>query len=118
MSNFPTLKTGAVLQYPAVRELRRDTTVLRFVDGAEQRYRESGSTVHRWLIRLDQIDEEELAAIERLFQEAGARTGTFSFRDPWDDRVYAGCSFDDDELTGARRGEGRGETVVIVREMI
>lgn len=118
MSSFPTLKTGAVIQYPAIREMRRKTTVLRFLDGAEQRYRESGSSVHRWLIRLDRLDEEELAAIERLFQEAGGRAGTFSFRDPWDGRVYTECSFDDDEFTGARRGEGQGETVVTVRESV
>ena len=56
MSSFPTLKTGAVMQYPAIRESRRETTVLRFVDGAEQRYRDGGSAAHRWAIRLDQLD--------------------------------------------------------------
>jgi hypothetical protein len=116
MSSFPTLKTGAVMQYPAVRESRRETTVLRFVDGAEQRYRDSGSAVHRWAIRLDQLDEDEVAAIERLFDEAGGRAGTFSFRDPWDGTLYETCSFDEDEFSGTWREEGRGETAVVVRE--
>lgn len=116
MSSFPTLKTGAVMQYPAIRESRRETTVLRFVDGAEQRYRDSAAAAHRWVIRLDQLDEDELAAIERLFDEASGRTGTFSFRDPWDGTVYETCSFDDDEFSATWRDEGRGETVVVVRE--
>jgi len=32
---FPTLKTGAVVQYPAKRVLRFNTQALRFLDGSE-----------------------------------------------------------------------------------
>jgi hypothetical protein len=116
MSSFPTLKTGAVMQYPAIRESQREATVLRFVDGGEQVYRDSRPTAHRWIVRLDQLDEEELAAVERLFDEANGRAGTFSFRDPWDGSLYEACSFDEDEFDGTRREEGRGETVVVIRE--
>lgn len=116
MADFPTLKTGAVMQYPAIRELRRDATVLRFVDGTEQRYRDGAAAAHRWVIRLIQLDDDELAAIERLFREANGRAGSFSFQDPWDGSVYDDCSFDDDEFSGAWRDEGRGETTVTVRE--
>ena len=116
MSSFPTLQTGAVAQYPTVREQRREAAVLRFVDGSEQRYRDSGNTTRRWMIRLDQLDEEELAAIERLFDEAQGRAGSFAFKDPLDGSVYENCSFDEDELTIARRDEDQSATVVIVRE--
>lgn len=115
MAEFPTLKSGAVAQYPLVRELRRDTDVLRFIDGAEQRYR-GGETVRRWVIRLDRVDEEELAAIERLFEETQGRAGSFSFRDPWDGSTYQDCSFEEDDFTERRRGEGLGEAVLIIRE--
>ena len=37
---FPTLKTGAVMQYPGKRILQFSTDVVRFLDGTEQRYRE------------------------------------------------------------------------------
>ena len=38
MSEFPPLKTGAVMQYPAQKEARFSTTVVRFTDGSEQRF--------------------------------------------------------------------------------
>lgn len=37
---FPTLKTGATLQYPAQRATAFSTDVVRFVDGSEQRFRD------------------------------------------------------------------------------
>ncbi|MBI4876806.1 MAG: DUF2460 domain-containing protein [Acidobacteria bacterium] len=116
MSSFPRLKTGAVAQYPAVRELRSDTTVLRFVDGEEQRYRASAGAVRRWEIRLELLDEDELEAVERLFREMQGRSGSFQFRDPWDGRLYEDCSFEDDEFAGQRSGEQRGEASFVVRE--
>ncbi len=116
MSTFPTLKTGAISQYPTARELHRPTTVLQFVDGTEQRYRESAKTVRRWVVQLDDLDEAELGAIEALFEEAQGRSGSFSFRDPADGTVYEDCSFEDDDFIAEWRGEGRCRTEVVITE--
>jgi len=116
MSSFPILKTGAVAQYPATREVRAEATVLRFLDGTEQRYRVAGQPGHRWIIHLDLLDEEEIAGIEKLFEEAQGRCGSFSFTDPWDSRTYEDCSFDQEEIEGRRSGESRCGTVVVIRE--
>ena len=60
MPSFPLLKTGAVTQYPAQKSFAYSNYVARFLDGAEQRYRECGGPLSRWLIRLDLVDEAEL----------------------------------------------------------
>ena len=59
MPTFPQLKTSAVAQYPATRACQFQNQALRFVDGAEQRYRDSAGPIHRWEIRLDALDERQ-----------------------------------------------------------
>src|SRR5215813_4546013 len=98
MGTFPKLKTGAVLQYPATRGLRYANRVMRFLDGTEQRFRANGDAKRRWEIRLDQIDELEMAEIEQFFLENQGVFGSFSFTDPWDGTEYPNCSLESDGL--------------------
>ena len=99
MASFPALKTGAVAQYPSDRARRFSTQVLRFLDGSEQRFPGFGAPLKRWLIRLELLDEAELAGLEDFFVEQGGQAGTFAFTDPWDGTVYANCSFESDTMT-------------------
>lgn len=115
MSAFPTLKTGAVMQYPASRSVECATQVFRFVDGSEQRFRER-LAAKRWVIRLERLDEEELQRLEEFFGAVQGRAGSFSFVDPWDDVTYDDCSLEGDELAVELSGEMRGQTVLVVRE--
>ena len=116
MSEFPTLRTGAVMQYPAQRSRTYSTYVLCFLDGSEQRYRESGKALHRWVVRLDQLDEAELSSIQDFFSTQQGRFGSFSFVDPWDGAVYASCSLENDVHLSEIEGEGRSRTTLIIRE--
>lgn len=113
---FPLLKTGAVAQYPAVKELAGATEVVRFVDGREQRYRDFGSALRRWVIRLELLDEAELATVEEFFMENQGAFGSFAFTDPWDGTVYPDCSLEQDSLEVVLAGELRGATALAVRE--
>src|ERR1039458_10518178 len=79
---FPTLKTGAVMQYPAKRTLQFNTDAIRFLDGTEQRFRDNPSVLHGWTIQLDLLDESELAALDQFFISNQGRFGSFSFTDP------------------------------------
>ncbi len=115
VSAFPKLKTGVVAQYPCVRRAEYGTEVLRFVDGSEQRYRKRGRG-RRWVIRLQLLDETELARVEEFFAAQQGRFGSFAFEDPWDGTVYADCSFAEDELGMELAGEGRGRVAVVIRE--
>lgn len=113
---FPTLKTGAVLQYPAKRTLKFNTDAIRFVDGSEQRFRESPSVLHQWTIQLGLLDEAELAALDQFFVTNQGRFGSFSFTDPWDGTVYPDCSLGEDEFGFQLSGEMRAKTVLTVCE--
>jgi hypothetical protein len=115
VASFPTLKTGAVAQYPADRARLFSTQVHRFLEGADQRFPGFGLPLKKWSIRLDLLDEAELSTLEQFFLDREGRSGTFSFTDPWDGTVYPNCSFDHDELAAVLEWQG-GATSVLVRE--
>jgi hypothetical protein len=116
MADFPTLRTGAVLQYPAERALEFSTEILRFVDGSEQRFRGFGAPLRRWIVRLDLLDDAELKRLARFFDTAQGALGSFQFTDPRDGAVYANCSLEEDEMTIEFNAEQQGGTVLVIRE--
>lgn len=116
MSDFPSLRTGAVVQYPATRQIRSSTCVLRFLDGSEQRFREYGGPIRSWTIRLDLLDDREMAALESFFLSEQGQSGSFSFTDPWDGTVYPDCSLEDDSLSLKFGNLNRGSTALVIKE--
>ena len=116
MASFPLLTTGAVMQYPAQKSLAYSNHVVRFLDGAEQRYRECGGPLSRWIIRLDLVDEAELNALETFFLDQQGAFASFSFTDPWNSTTYANCSLQQNTLDLRIAGEGRGSATLTIRE--
>lgn len=116
MSNFPRLKTGAVAQYPASKTLRFRNQILRFVDGTDQRYRDSAGPLHTWEIRLDKLDDGEIAGIETFFEANQGSFANFAFTDPWDGQVYPNCSLEGDSLSLVSLNEMQGAAVLKVVE--
>ena len=116
---FPKLKTNAVAQYPATKALAFHNQALRFIDGSEQRYRDGAGTLRRWTIRLNELDEGEMAALEQFFSVNQGRFGRFTFTDPWDNQEYVNCSLADDEMEFASLAELQGRsTVGIIEERV
>ena len=89
MSAFPALRTGAVAQYPLDRAVRFQTQSVWFMDGSQQRFRLSGAGLRRWKIRLDLLDEEELATLDAFLEQQG--TAIFPFTDPVTGDQVATC---------------------------
>ena len=116
MASFPALKTGVVAQYPLDRQKEYSTQVLRFLDGSEQRFPACGAALRRWVIRLDLLDEGELASLGAFFEAQGGRAGVFSFTDPFDAAVYANCSFDADAFQATYGGPQEGQASVTIKE--
>jgi hypothetical protein len=116
MPIFPALKTNAVAQYPASRAVQYQNQTLRFLDGNEQRYRDTSGPLHKWAIRLDELDEGELAALDSFFLNVQGQFGSFTFVDPWDGTSYANCSVDAAELELTSTDSMRGKTQLTVVE--
>jgi hypothetical protein len=116
LASFPVLKCGAVAQYPSDRVRRFATRVHRFVGGKEQRSAEFGAELKRWVIRLERLDEAELAAVEDFFASQAGRAGVFEFTDPWSGAVHANCSFDGDVIEALYRDTGDGALTVAIKE--
>jgi phage-related protein len=116
MMTFPKLKTNAVAQYPAQRSVRFQNQTLRFLDGTEQRYRDSASPLHRWEILLQQLDESEMAAVEAFFEGNAGALDSFVFTDPWDAVVYQDCSLETDGLDLTTTAEMSGNVRISVIE--
>ena len=114
--SFPTLHTSAIAQYPVTRNVCFQNQALRFVDGSQQRYRDSSGPLHRWVIQLDQLDENEMAALEQFFSENQGYYGNFAFTDPWDGAEYPTCSFASDELELDTLAELKGRTSFTIQE--
>jgi hypothetical protein len=116
MATFPALSTGAVAQYPAARCFQYKNQIVRFVDGNEQRYRDSSGPLHRWIVRLDYLNAGEIAAIENFFQSNQGSFADFAFTDPWDSTVYPNCSIAGDRLGITARQELRSGTSLTIVE--
>lgn len=116
MATFPALKTGAVAQYPAARASQYRNQILRFVDGNEQRYRDSAGPLHRWIIRLDYLDSTEMASIEDFFLTNRGSFESFAFTDPWDNTAYPNCSIVGDNLAELAKQEFQNITSITLVE--
>ena len=116
MDTFPTLKTGAVAQYPASKTFRFQNQILRFLDGTDQRYRDSAGPLHTWEIHLDKLDEGEMAIMETFFADNQGSFNSFTFTDPWDGQVYPDCSLASDSLRLVSSNEMQGSVVLKVVE--
>jgi len=116
MITFPTLKSGAVAQYPAQRSLSKRTWIGRFLDGSEQRFRNEASPLHRWVVHLSLLTEAEVVAIREFTDNVSGRFESFTFTDPWDGTSYPNCSLDTDTGTIEWLGENNARTTLVIRE--
>lgn len=116
MNSFPTLSTGAVLQYPANRTFDFSTQVVRFIDGSEQRFCDYPQVLHRWIVTLNLLTDTEMNGLREFFRIQEGAGGEFSFTDPWDSAVYPNCSLETDQMVEVLDAEGRGRTAVVIRE--
>ena len=116
MSQFPTLKTGAVMQYPAQKNVQFSTTVVRFMDGSEQRFRLYPTVLHSWTVQLSLLDESELHQLREFFRGQNGQFGSFTFTDPWDSTVHSTCSLETDDMSDTLQDVADGKASLTIRE--
>ncbi len=116
MSVFPRLRSGAIAQYPAVRELHFATGVQRYLDNSEQRYRDLPAHRKRWTIDLSSLDEGEAAQVAEFFAEQQGSYGAFVFEDPWTGNLVNDCRFEQDVLSVSVEAEWDSSTQLTIVE--
>lgn len=99
MTTFPTLNSGAVAQFPMPVLTGQGVRVIRFLDGADQRYLLQARTFRSWQIRLQYLTEDEVAALEAFFAAQLGDYSTFAFPDPFSDEIVQNCRFGAPALT-------------------
>lgn len=106
-TTFPTLKTGAITQYPATKNTQYSSFVIRFLDGSDQRYRQYTPALLQWSVKLELLDESETRALDQFFLNQQGQAGAFSFTDPWTQTVYTSCSFNQGTFASQLAGEAQ-----------
>lgn len=91
MATFPALSTGAVTQYPLPMTTGQAVQVIRYLDGADQRYLIQGRTFRSWQIKLDLLNESEIQQIEAFFASQQGDFATFVFPDPYSGANVPNC---------------------------
>jgi len=112
---FPTLKTGAVAQYPLKRGLRFQTQAVRFMDGSLQRYRIYGTNLREWVVKLDLLDEQELGALIAFVERQGG--ATFAFTDPLTGDNVANCMISGQVFAAGMTDEMNAQATVSIEEV-
>jgi hypothetical protein len=112
---FPTLKTGAVAQYPLHRGLRFQTQAVRFMDGSLQRYRIYGGNLRRWMVKLDLLDEQELGALIAFVEQQGG--AAFAFTDPLTGDSVANCIISGQSFAAGMTDEMNAQATVSIEEV-
>lgn len=116
MVQFPTLSTGAIAQYPFSTAIQFQNVVVSFIDGAEQRFRNSPGPLHTWTIALAQLNEQEMAKLDQFLIENQGAFGTFSFTDPATNITYPNCSLVGQDFSLGFRAPLSGAITLVVRE--
>jgi phage-related protein len=115
MATFPTLKTGAVAQYPLAIATRYQTQAVKFLDGSQQRYRIIGTGLRTWTIALKLLDDQELSALIAFVEQQGG--AVFSFTDPLTGVAAPQCVISGDKFDATVSGEMMAQATLVIEEV-
>ena len=115
MPSFPTLKTGAVAQYPMQTGSRYVSQAVQFLDGSRQSYRIQGPALRRWSIQLNGLDEGELAGVIAFVEQQCLVP--FSFTDPVSGQTASKCIIAGQKMDAAMMQEESGQATLIIEEI-
>lgn len=116
MATFPLLSSGAVAQYPLASTQGQAVQVIRFLDGSDQRYLTQGAVLRQWQIRLDLLNDAEIAQLEGFFVEQSGDYSPFVFPDPISGSNIPNCRIAAPGLMSAYVGVNAASTSFLVIE--
>jgi hypothetical protein len=81
---FPQLSSGATGQFPIARQRSARTVVNESWQGYQVKLADPAAAVTEWHLSFDELTDQELAALEALFQAVEGSLTPFTFLDPVD----------------------------------
>jgi hypothetical protein len=84
MTYFPQLSSGATGQFPIKRQRQARTVVNQSRQGYQVKLADAAAAVTEWHLSFEEMSDQELAALEALFQAVEGRLTSFIFLDPSD----------------------------------
>jgi hypothetical protein len=84
MLYYPQLSTGAVSQFPIVRQTAMRTVSNMLPSGDTIRMSDPGANAMSWRLQYSNLSDAEWTSLETLFQEVEGQLTTFTFLDPMD----------------------------------
>jgi Conserved hypothetical protein 2217 (DUF2460) len=84
MLYFPQLLSGATGQFPIQKRRVARTVVNQSSEGYNVKLADPAGALIEWHLSFDELSDQELAALEALFQAAEGRLTAFTFMDPMD----------------------------------
>jgi hypothetical protein len=84
MVYFPQLSSGATGQFPITRERLARTVVNRSVQDYQVKLADPAAAITHWHLSFEELSDQELAALEALFQAVEGSLTPFTFLDPAD----------------------------------
>lgn len=82
MLYFPQLSTGATGQFPITRQRLARTVVNQSWQGYQVKLADPGAAITEWHLSFAEMSDQELAALEALFQAVEGSLTPFTFLDP------------------------------------
>jgi hypothetical protein len=84
MFYFPQLSSGATGQFPITRQRSARTVINQSCQDYQVKLADPGAAITSWHLSFEEMSDEELAALEALFQGVEGRLTPFTFLDPAD----------------------------------
>lgn len=116
MASFPVLSSGAVTQYPSPMTTTQVAEVIRFLDGADQRFIARGRALRSWQIRLNLLNETEIQQLEAFFVEQRGQYTMFDFLDPYSGTTVFNCMLGEPAFISSYEGVDVGAASLWVLE--
>lgn len=116
MSTFPSLSSGAVAQYPLAFGLSQNTSVIRYIDGSDQRFLTQDRQFRSWQIRLELLNDVEMEQLQSFFESQQGTYSTFTFPDPISGTEVANCRIGASELASNYTSPDSGSISIWVVE--
>ncbi|MGB7759162.1 MAG: hypothetical protein WBL61_04990 [Bryobacteraceae bacterium] len=82
MNVYPQLVTGALSQFPIVKQRRPRTVVNAASDGSSIKLADPAGAAVEWQLRYTNLSDSELAALQQFFMAMEGSLNSFTFLDP------------------------------------